>query len=63
MGAMSIKINKKEYTIIKELGKGVFGRVVQVLSKSDNKNYAIKIIPIKGETKDKIKNEFKLIIN
>ena len=56
MGAMSIKINKKEYTIIKELGKGGFGRVVQVLSKSDNKNYAIKIIPIKGETKDKIKS-------
>ena len=56
MGAMSIKINKKEYTITKELGKGGFGRVVQVLSKTDNKPYAVKVIPIKGETKEKIKD-------
>ena len=55
MGAMSIKIKKKEYTITKELGKGGFGRVVQVLSKTDKKPYAVKIIPIKGETKEKIK--------
>ena len=31
MGATPIKIKKKEYTIFKELGKGGFGRVVQVL--------------------------------
>ena len=55
MGGMSIKIKKKEYIIIKELGKGGFGRVVQVSSKTDNKPYAVKVIPIKGETKEKIK--------
>ena len=55
MGGMSIKIKKKEYIIIKELGKGGFGKVVQVLSKSGNQPYAIKVIPIKGESKEKIK--------
>ena len=49
-------INKKDYKIIKELGKGGFGRVYQVLRKSDNKYYAIKVIPIKDETNEKIKN-------
>ena len=39
---------------IKELGEGGFGKVIQVLSKSDNKFYAIKVIPIKNETKNKI---------
>ena len=52
----SIIINKIEYKIIKELGKGGFGKVNQVLSKSDNKFYAIKEIPIKEETKDKIES-------
>ena len=56
MGATQIKIKKKEYTIFKELGKKGFGRVVQVLDQSDNKPYAIKVIPIKGETEEKIKN-------
>jgi len=50
-----ISLNNKKYKIIKELGQGGFGKVIQVLSKSDNKNYAIKVIPIKNEAKDKIK--------
>ena len=53
---MFININDKEFKIIKEIGKGGFGRVMQVLSKSDNKYYAIKEIPIKNETKEKIEN-------
>ena len=52
----SIIINNIEYKIIKELGKGGFGKVNQVLSKYDNKYYAIKEIPIKEETKDKIES-------
>ena len=51
----SIIINDIEYKIIKELGKGGFGKVYQVLNESDNKNYAIKEISIKDETEDKIK--------
>ena len=53
---MSININDKEFKIFKELGKGGFGRVIQVLSESDNKHYALKEIPIKGETKEKIES-------
>ena len=49
-----ININDKEFKIIEELGKGGFGRVNKVLNKSDNKYYAIKEIPIKDETKEKI---------
>ena len=45
----------KEYKIIKELGKGGNGRVIQVESKSDKKYYAIKEIIINNEKKDKIK--------
>ena len=44
---MSIIIKNIEYEIIKELGEGGYGRVIQVKSKSDNKNYAIKEIEIK----------------
>ena len=51
-----IIINNIEYKIIKELGQGGFGKLYQVLNKSDNKYYAIKEIPIKEETKDKIEN-------
>ena len=56
MKKMSIIINNIEYEIIKELGKGGFGNVHKVLSKSDNQHYAIKVIPIKGETKEKIES-------
>ena len=52
----TIKINKIEYKFEKELGQGGFGRVVQVSRKSDNKEFALKIIPIKGEPKEKIKS-------
>ena len=49
-----ININNKEYKIIKELGKDGFGNIYQVLR--NNKYYAIKVIPIKNESKDKIKS-------
>ena len=52
----SIIINNTQYQIIKELGQGEFSKVYQVLNKSDNKYYAIKEIPIKKETKDKIQS-------
>ena len=64
MNRMSITINKIEYYIIKELGKGGFGRVIQVFSNKDNKYYAIKQIPIKEETKEQIqsfKNEINIL--
>ena len=51
----SILIHKIEYMIIKELGKGSFGKVYQVLRKLDNKLFSIKEILIKNETEDKIK--------
>ena len=41
-----ISINNTKFKIIKELGEGGFGKVIQVLNKSDNKHYAIKVIPI-----------------
>ena len=44
MANNSIIINKIEYKIVKELGKGGFGKVYQVLNKSNNKYYAIKEI-------------------
>ena len=59
-----IIINNKKYKIIKKLGEGGFGKVIQVLNKSDNKFYAIKVIPIKNESKDKIggiQNEAKIL--
>ena len=55
MGQMQIKMSNVGYKIIKEIGKGASGRVVQVLNKNDNKYYAIKVIPIKEEMKNKIK--------
>ena len=39
----------KEYSIVKKLGKGGFGHVFQVLSKTDNAEYAIKIIRLPNE--------------
>ena len=56
MSKISIIINNKQYEYIKELGKGGFGKVIQVLNKSDNKYYAIKEIEIKEGIKDEIKN-------
>ena len=53
---MSIIIRDIEYEIVKELGKGGFGRVIHVKSKSDNKSYAIKEIIIKPEMQDKLEN-------
>ena len=53
---MSIIIGNIEYKIIKELGRGGYGKVLQVLSHSDNKCYAIKEIPIKGEQNENIIN-------
>ena len=52
----SIMIDNIEYKIIKELGKGTFSKVYQVLNKSDNKYYAIKEIPIKNEAENIINN-------
>jgi len=49
-----ININNKEYKIDIKLGEGGFGKVKKVLNSSDNKYYAMKIINIKGETKEKI---------
>ena len=51
----TIVIEGIEYKIIKVLGKGGFCRVYQVLSVLDNKIYAIKEIPIKNETENRIK--------
>ena len=56
---MSIIIKEIEYEIIKELGKGGFGRVIHVKSKKDNKYYAIKEIIIKPEMQDKLENDKK----
>ena len=56
MSEMSIIIKNKKYEIIKELGKGGNGKVIQVLNTLDNKFYAIKEIEIKEDIRDKIKN-------
>ena len=52
----TIKINNEEYNIKNEIGQGGFGRVVQVSRKSDNKEFALKIIPIKDESQERIKS-------
>ena len=53
---MPINMKGKKYEIIKDLGKGGFGRVIQVRDKSDNKFYALKEIIINNEMKDKIED-------
>ena len=52
----SITIKNTKYEIIKKLGEGGFGKVIQVKNKSDNNFYAIKEIIINNEMKDKIKD-------
>ena len=52
----SITIKNIKYEIIKKLGEGGFGNVIQVKSKLDNKYYAIKEIKIENKMKDKIKD-------
>ena len=59
-----ISINSHEYKKIKKLGKGGYGKVYQVLDEKENKNYAIKKIPIVDlteEEKDFVKNEAKIL--
>ena len=51
-----IIIRNKEYEIIKTLGEGGYGRVIQVLNNLDNKYYAIKEIMIRDEIKNKIED-------
>ena len=51
---MSIDIRNTKYKIIKELGRGGFGRVILVLSESDNKYYALKEIIISNKTENRI---------
>ena len=61
---MSITINSIKYEIKKKLGEGGYGKVYQVLNKSDNNYYALKEFLIKGETKEKIqmiKKEAKIL--
>ena len=53
---MSIIIRNTEYEVIQNLGKGGYGRVIQVKSKSDEKFYAIKEIIIKDEMEENIVN-------
>ena len=63
---MSIKINSQKYKIIKELGKGAFGNVYQVLNKKTNEYYAIKKILIKDlneEQMEAVQNEAKILSN
>jgi len=61
---MSIYLKNIEYKIIKKLGEGGYGKVYQVLKKSNKKNHALKELSIKGETKDniqKIKKEAEIL--
>ena len=53
---MSIIIRYTKYELVKKLGEGGFGRVIQVKSKSNNKFYAIKEIRIKADMRDKLEN-------
>ena len=61
---MSIIIRNTKYEEIKQLGKGGYGRVIQVKSKSDEKFYAIKEIIINDEMEisiENIKNEANIL--
>ena len=55
-------MNKNKYRILKELGKGGYGKVSLVLNNLDNKYYALKEILIKDEDNiNNIKNEINII--
>ena len=59
-----IVINTKKYKIIKELGQGNFGKVFHILDYEDNKEYAIKKIPLKDKGNEEIndiKNEANIL--
>ena len=59
-----IYINSKKYKKIKELGNGAFGAVYLVFNESENKNYAIKQIPIENKNENEInsiENEVKIL--
>ena len=63
---MNINLGSKKYKIIKELGRGAFGKVYQILNEEENKYYALKKIQliesIEGELDlDLYKNEAKLL--
>ena len=59
---MSITINSKEYKIIKEIGKGGFSKVYKV--KNENKEYALKEIPLDNKKdEEKIRREAKILSN
>ena len=51
-----IIIRDIKYEVIKKLGEGGFGRVIQVKNKSDNNFYAIKEIIIRADMKDQLDN-------
>ena len=54
MSKKEVSIGGITYEEIKEIGNGGFGRVIKVLSKLNNKFYAVKEISIKGKAKDEI---------
>jgi len=59
---MSINLGSKEYKIIKELGRGAFGKVYQVLN--ENKYYALKkieLIEFSEEELELYENEAKIL--
>ena len=61
---MKININSQNYTIIKELGKGGYGKVYQVLNKKEKKYYALKKISLEDISEEEmanIENEAKIL--
>jgi len=61
---MSINLGSKEYKIIKELGRGAFGKVFQILNEKENKYYALKkieLIEFSEEELELYENEAKIL--